>query len=405
MEAEELLFRFDSLYTDYYWDKDLTVFPADAEETGAGGFLFAWDRETGRFAEEPIEIPWYEETGSGNAFLVKSAQGNEETAGVYRINEETGAPVELRQWTLTKPDEADGEAAGHLCIRDCLEQVTLYDGEVKWNDIGRLENEKYYLDLLWRNLETFWDYAEETEVAAAKMTRDGEGSTSLDTMTYGSREELLADCGFLDAAPYYLYYDGFQNLELELYFDEKEEKGCGFVYSHRFNYELEEIVQCSGFIFEGVTAEEWEPEDTFSTLSYDGEQARKQDVLGYREIYEYTDDGKLSSYEARGIVYWYGEEDGNDEESSLLSMNYVYRNDGTLYRKEYHHHHALFATTFQSQYSDYDELGRLVFRYGYITHGSLDYYYIYEDEGEKPRYCISFDDGLGYVLPSMTVYR
>ena len=403
VEAEELLFRFDGLYSYYwYWYEDLEVFPADAEETGASGLLFPWDRDAERFREEPIKIPWYEEIKSQNAYLVKSTEGNGETIRVYRINEDTKVPVELRRWMLTKSDMYDEEATGHLWIWDCLEKVTLYDGEVKWNDIGRLENEKYDHDLLWWNLETFWSYTEDIEIPTAKMTLDEEGKASLETMAYGNREELLADCGFQNAEPFYQYYDSFENLELELYFDEEEERGCGFIYSHRFNYQLKEIVRCSGFIFEGVSVEEWEPEDTFSTLSYDGGYAGDKDILGYRELYEYTDDGKLSSYEARGIVYWYGEGGGED---SLLSMDYVYRNDGTLYRKEYHHHPALFSTTFQGQYSDYDEMGRLVCKIGYITHGYLDYYYIYKDEGKKPAYCIWFDDGMGYTLPTMIIYK
>lgn len=405
VEAEKLIFRFDGLYSYYGWSRDLEVFPADAKETGASGLLFPWYSGSERFEEEPIVIPWYEEVGSQNAYLVKSAESNGETIRVYRINAETGEPVELRRWMLTRSDVYDEEAIGHLRIWDCLEKVTLYDGEVEWNDIGRLKNEKYYKDLLQWNLETFWSYTEDTEIPTAKMTRDEEGKRSLETMTYGSREELLADCGFLNAEPFYQYYDSFQNLELELYFDAGEERGCGFLYSHNFNYELEEIVRCSGFVFEGVTSEEWEPEDTFSTFTWEGEDAGESDVLGYRESYEYTDDGKLSSFEARGIVYWYGEGGGNDQEESLLSMDYIYRNDGTLYRKEYHHHPALFATTFQSQYSDYDELGRLVCRISYITHGYYDYYYIYENEGEKASYCIWFDDGMGYTLPTMIVYR
>ena len=405
VDAEDLLFRFDSLYTYYGLNEDLEVFPANAEETGASGLLFPWDSEAKQFEEEPIEIPWYEKLGSGNAYQVKSTEDNEETISIYRINKESREPVELRRWMLTKPDADSGETTGHLCIWDCLEKVALYDGEVEWNDIGRLENEKYYQHLFRWTVKTFWPYTEDTEISTAKMTLDEEGKTSLVTMTYGSREELLGDCGFLGTEPFYRYYDSYQNLELELYFDEEAEKGCGFVYSYYFNYQLEKIVRCNGFIFEGVTVEEWEPEDTFSTLSYDGVYAGERDVLGYREIYEYTDDGKLSFFQASGIVYWYGDEDGKDEELSLLSMDYVYRNDGTLYHKEYHHLDALFSTAFQSQNSDYDELGRLVCKIGYITHGYLDYYYIYEDEGEKPSYCICFDDGPGYVLPTMTVYR
>ena len=403
VDAEELLFRFDDLYSYYWWwYKDLEVFPADAEETGASGLLFPWDRDAGRFREEPIEISWYEEIVSLNAYLVKSTEENRETISFYRINEETGVPVELRRWVLTGSDADSEETTGYLCIWDCLENVALYDGEVEWNDIGCLENEKYYQDLLRWNLKTFGSYTEDTGIPTAKMTLDEEGKESLETMTYESREELLAEHGLLDTEPFYRYYDSYQNLELELYFDKEEERGCGFVYSHRFNYNLEEIVRCSGFIFEGVSVEEWAPEDTFSTLSYDGRYAGDEDVLGYREIYEYTDDGKLSSFEARGVVYWYG---GDKEESSLLSVDYVYRNDGTLYRKEYHHHPALFSTTLQDQYNDYDEFGRLIRKICYITHGYLDYYYIYEDEGEKPDYCIWFDDGLGYVLPTMIVYR
>ena len=403
--AEALLFRFDRLYSYYGWHEDLEVFPENAEETGAHGLLFPWDNEAKRFREKPIEIPWYMETGPENAYLVKRMEDPGETLSVYRINVETEEPVELRRWMLTKPEADSGETRGHLRIWDCLEKVTRYDGEVEWNDIGHLENEKYYRDLFLWDLETLWSYTEEPEIPTTRIARDEEGKVNLDRVTYESREELLADCGFLEAEPFYRYYDNFQNLELEFYFDEEEKRGCGFLYSHRFNYQLEKVEQCSGFIFEGVTVEEWEAEDTFSTLTYDGAYAGDSEVLGYREIYAYTDDGKLSSFEAKGIVYWYGEDGGNEEESTLLSMNYVYRNDGTLYRKEYHHHPALFATTLQSQYSDYDELGRLVCRSGYITHGGLVYYYIYEDAGEKPDYCICFDIGMGYTLPTVTVYR
>ena len=116
MEAEELIFRFDGLYSYYGWDEDLEIFPADAEETGASGLLFPWDTAAKRFGEEPIEIPWYEEIGSRNAYLVKSTEGNGETIRVYRINEETRVPVELRRWMLTKSDMYDEE--GHRASVD-----------------------------------------------------------------------------------------------------------------------------------------------------------------------------------------------------------------------------------------------------------------------------------------------
>ena len=66
----------------------------------------------------------------------------------------------------------------------------------------------------------------------------------------------------------------------------------------------------------------------FPRLSYDGRDARRDNVSGYQENYVYTDDGRLSSYEARGTVVDYGED--GPWEDTLLSMDYVYRNDSTL---------------------------------------------------------------------------
>lgn len=400
--AKELVFRSDQLYHYYGYDHDLEVFPADAEETGAEGLLFPWDDETQRFSEEPIVIPWYEKRDLfDNAYLVQNREGDMRTSRIYRINEETREPVELRRWTLTEPYVYGEESVGHLQIWDNLENVELYDGEVKWDKWGEMVNDKYYQELFWRNLEHFWNYTKDTEIPTAVMWWDGEDD-HLETMSFGSREELLAEYGFTDEEPFYQYYDRFQNLILELYFDEQTGQGCGFHYSHNFNYQLEEIESVWGFAFNYVSEEEWVPADTFSTLTYDGQDARRSNVSGYQEIYSYTDDGKLSSFEARGTIMDYGEE---REESSLLSMDYFYRNDGTLFIKDYSHHHILFGSTYGGQASYYDELGRLSYQNSYVTHGSYLYYYIYEDDEEQLSYCLFLDDGMGYVLPTMIAYK
>ncbi|RKI82856.1 hypothetical protein D7V83_09510 [bacterium 0.1xD8-71] len=38
----------------YGYDKDLIVYPAGAQETGAEGLLYAWDMENRKFVEEPV---------------------------------------------------------------------------------------------------------------------------------------------------------------------------------------------------------------------------------------------------------------------------------------------------------------------------------------------------------------
>ena len=398
IEAEKLVFRFDQLY-DYR--TALAVFPEEAQTSGEGGLLFVWDSEKEGFQEEPIAIPWYEKVNSNYTFLVTDQQGNTETTTICCINRGTGQIVELRSRTWSKDSEMS--ETGKLIIRDCLEDKVLYDGEV---DLGELLNNSYYEELFSGELHWPWDISAEAEIPVARIISNGENDWHFETQTYESREALLVDCGFQGAEPFYQYYDRLQNLEMELYLDESTGSGCGFQYSYGFNYELEKIVQCKGFVFDRIKTGEWE-DDTFSLLVYDGIDAReRRDVTQVN--YSYTADGKMLSYEVRGIteltrVKWEIGEDCPDD--PLLSMTWVYRSDGTLYRKDYSHDSLTFSTSCQSQRICYDELGRPAYRYEYITHGSFDYYYIYDGEKTQPKYRLSLDQDGGYAMPSMIVYR
>lgn len=401
IEAEELIFRFDGSLHYYNHHDDFEIFPADAEETGADGLLFYWDDEAERFFEEPIVIPWYEELDVAyRAYLLKSVDGNVETESLCRFSEGTKELVELRRLVLTYPAK-EGEA-GYLQIENCVEQVTLYDGEVEINGLGEPVNNKYYQLLFSMNLETFWDYKADEEISVFNWNWDGERD-HYEILTYADREAFLTEFGFAGEEPFYEYYDTQQDLLMELWFDERTGRGCGLFYRCGFNYEAQEIMRSYGFAFDHVKEEKWEPEDTYSTLSYYGTDAKSPNVSGYQEIYAYTDDGKLSSFEARGTITDYGE-GGERWEDSLLFMDYYYRDDGTLFFKRYEHHHILFGSTYQGQSSYYDEQERPVYRVCYITSGSVEYFYIYEGDGEEPAYCLSLDCG-GGVHPAMILYK
>lgn len=398
LEADELIFRYDSIYN---YREDLAVFPADAAAEHTEGLLFEWDYSEHRFVEEPIVIPWYEKAG-GYTFLVTDNKDNVETHTIYCINQKNRQPIELRTWTLSRSENEEDTAK--LYIWDCLEEAVIYDGKVRFNKIGQLVNDDYYQDMFWKDMNRPWDITADTEIPTVKYGEDGK--IGFETMTYESREALLADCGFQGAEPFYQYYDRFQNLELELYFDENEEKCCGFGYSHGFNYDLEKVVSCYGFIYEGVNIRKWE-DDSFSILTCDGIDARNHKDIT-QVIYEYTDDAKLSSYEVRGITElteaaWYEGIEVSDD--MLLSIEWVYYNDGTLYRKYYYHNSMEFSTFDQSQHIYYDEMGRPVYRYEYITHGHIDNYYIYDGENDKPGYCILLDWNGGYAVPLMIAYK
>lgn len=164
---EELVFRFDRLFPLYYYEADLIVFPADAQETGAEGLCYSWNHEEKKFMEEPVSIPWYQEDSvKGQAFMTVTAEENGETNTIYRINEGSGKVVELRKWTLRKKEETGEEI---LHIWDCLERHDLYYGKVERNDLGNLVNDKYYQYLFWGNLKGFWSWENDSEIETEKV--------------------------------------------------------------------------------------------------------------------------------------------------------------------------------------------------------------------------------------------
>lgn len=394
IEADSLKFRFGELYT----YADLAVFPEDAQTAGAEGLLFLWDHETDRFVKEPIAIPWYNQGYGDGTFLVTDQQENTEERTLCYISRGAGQMVELRKWTLTK---------GKLRIWDCLEKMTLYNGDVEWDENGELANEEYYEDLFSQRLKRPWDVSAYEGIPTAIVRSDGEDDWSFETKDYESREELLTDCDFLDAEPFYQYYDRMHNLELELYLDEKAGRGCGFCYSYEYNNALEKIVQCYGFSFEGINSTVWK-DDTYSVLAGEGEDAGE--LEGVTQVnYGYTDDGKLSSYEVKGITGLLdaAREEGIEtpEDDIVVSMTWVYRGDETLYCKYYHHDPMTFGTWGQNRHIYYDEMGRPVYRYEYITHGSYESYYIYSGKAKRPKYGLRLDRNGGYLIPEMVRYR
>lgn len=381
--TEEVVFRFDTFF-DHYYNKDMVVYPADAQETGADGLCYQWDSGKQRFVEEPVAIPWYQE-GSlrDEAFLVCGVEGdraeeNVETKAIYRINERTRELVELRRWTV-RGDAETGEES--LCIRDCLEEQDIYTGNVTRYDTGELKNEKYYQYLFWEGLKKFWN--------------DGDSpiwiyNEYLELEEYEDKEAFLAVYGFAAAEPFYEYYDRFHNLTMELYFDPQAGRGCGIRYYYGFNDKLEKRATRDGFAFEEVETGIWEPQDGFSKRTVFGDDVSKS-ASGYREIYEYTDDGGLSFFEARGMDLV----DRAPMEVSLLSMDYIYRDDGTLYHREYQHYQKFFGSASQTKSGDYDERGRLIYQESYITHGAADAYYLYEGDHMEPQYHLILDWGGG----------
>lgn len=221
---------------------------------------------------------------------------------------------------------------------------------------------------------------------------------------YESRQALLADWSFAEEEPFYQYFDQEGKLLLELYLNEETMNGCGIRYFAGSSAEAEEQLQeMQAFTIDGAIVDTWMAEDAFSVKSYDGNDG-KESVSDYGEHYEYTEDGRLSSYRSWGTIDWLGDPE-EENVMDILEIEYSYREDGTLEHRSYAHNSFLFGTSFCTMDSDYDEMERLVYETSYITHGTYEKYFIYKDNGDEPAYSLELDNNLGYSIPVLIKYE
>jgi hypothetical protein len=331
----------------------------------------------------------------GKSALITEYNHTDQVKRLYQVNEPKGCMEETRWWKLQKE-------TGQLEIWDALENQSIFEGPVSLDETGNLVNEKYYDRLLWEGLCQLWDYTEETTIRTWV-----DSSRTKDPMReYESQEAFLSEAGFENTVPMYQHYDRYHNLRLELYMDESAEQLCGLVYCYYFNSNREKCVDRYGFTIDDVGERDWEEDTVFSLKSVYGTDGADA-VEDFEETVEYTEAGNPDFNKSQGLMEHRRDEDGALELApvSVLELDYVYRDDGTLYCRDYTHNPSIFGTTLCSLESYYDERGRVVYESGYITHGQLEYFYIYEDEGEKPEYLLTVDYGGGYAIPTMERYR
>lgn len=434
---EEILrFSYDDL--NYDGHEDLQIFPLDemhpldagagsagwqllsaTEETSFLGLCFVfnyiWEHENNKysisFAEDAIEIPAHYENG-WRGMLVSEENEDYLEKTIYQANTEKGKCLILRQWILHKPSKV-------LKIWDWLEERNLFEGKISLDENWEPENPEYYDTLFWDKLPVLRSYSANSTIntwiggenygksadyqnaerfeAMQKIMWGHDGRTA----KYPNRQTLLEDFGFWETEPFYEYYNTSGNLQLELYFDSVTEKGCGIRYEYYYTSDLEKEVSMYGFIFDSTYKFQWEEEDAFSTKSWEGTDG-SDSVNEYEEQIEYRQNGKPDYYKSQGIIDWISEE---EELQPLIEIDWVYRDDGTLYYRDYEHNSFVFGTGCGYIWKYYDEAERPLFERSYITHGSVENYYIYQNAGKKPAYCLNLDDNLGYHIPVMCRYE
>lgn len=218
---------------------------------------------------------------------------------------------------------------------------------------------------------------------------------------YPDTESFLQDFGFAGQDPFYEYYDPDGSLRMSFYYNEQTEEGCGLRYYDGAS-DMFVTAGTYGFTFQGAATKEWDSRKTgeymVDPVEYREDVAEK--VKDYTENAEYDDDGRISHFDAQGIVT----EVGDTTPSDIWRIDFTYHENGQLQKIDYRHTTYLFGTYSSKLKSYFDEQGRLMYEDVYVTHGSMDYYYIYNGNGETPKYCLLLDFMHGTWIPEFTIY-
>ena len=221
---------------------------------------------------------------------------------------------------------------------------------------------------------------------------------------YTDKESFLSEYGFDGQEPYYEYFTEDGTLQLELYYDAFFGVGCGLW------YDPGEDPKPEGFLFNGSRNYSYYRDfansggaeaDPYSLLPFDGSDVR-DGVEDYEESVTQREDGRPVSYVARGWVTYLTDE---KETAEILQIDWSYREDGTLRERDYWHNSMVLGTWYSSRQSYYDEQERLVHEHCYVTHGSVDHYYIYSGESETPVYCLIIDHNLNLLCAELLEYH
>ncbi len=216
------------------------------------------------------------------------------------------------------------------------------------------------------------------------------------TTYYVNEDALLSAYGFEGEDPFFQYFDEADRIYMEFYWDEQRDIGCGLRYLY---YEEPDKTEIYGFGFSGHTESTWD-RDMYATVSVYGDTGESS-VDNYEEHIEYTLDGKIDCYTSTGVM----DVEKEPEEVDVLKIDFEYHDNGKIAYRDYYHNVWIFGTWYGTLQSYFDEKGRLYYEYAYITHGCLEYFYIYTVETDKPTYCLCLDSFGWSSVNEFTIYQ
>lgn len=340
-------------------------------ENGRRNLLFFPDKgETGRFLEWDNGHLTERETKINAGLLLAEETETELIKEKYKTQEDGITLERKRSFTLRKD-------TGELRVWDDIAGECLFETTAELNRDGNPVNQDYY-NFLFRNAP--YDQSDDYD---PKVYMDLEyENEEWHEVSYESKEAFLAEYGVENSTPRYQSCDRYGNPRLELYEDQSGEQFCGIIYRKYYvTNKKEKWAKMYGFTIskEKTEKEKWS-DNTYSIMSKIG----PDDEKGYEETIEYTEDEKPIHFESRGLAEVKNGSSIEEELIPLMEVDYIYRDDGTLFYRGYWHTTYLYMTNDHVLSSFYDEKERVVYEDGYITSGDLEYYYVYEGDGNIP---------------------
>ncbi len=207
---------------------------------------------------------------------------------------------------------------------------------------------------------------------------------------YPSETDFAAANGFGGTEPFFTYSLPDGQKRLTLYYDETAQRGCGIRYYER-DPSTFATTGMYGFVFEGLqeSQENGILEDYLKPLAVDGTNGSGE-AEDFKENTEYDVQGRITHYDATGILTDLVE--NNPEPGTVLWIDYEYYDNGNLKSRFYRHNGYIFGTWYTTWDCYFDRQGRIEHEDIYVTHGSWDIYYIYEDDTKEPAYILKLDN-------------
>ncbi|MBD5483408.1 MAG: hypothetical protein HDR15_12940 [Lachnospiraceae bacterium] len=299
--------------------------------------------------------------------------GNYRRTSLYTVLQDTGEIVRFRSMFFWLED-------GIVEIWDEMQDELIFASKAVLKEDGEPENGDYYDHILRHG-----GWSEIPCDVFGKIIYAGE-DYSLHGVEYAGKEEFLEAMGFAGEEPFYACDgDMWGHSALELYYDEYSGRGCGLSYVYNMSYEGELMPEAVyGWSFDHVGHDEFVHDPYLLEMIGGGTGKSFQD---YTETYQYRTDGRLRRFLTEGMM----DHESGAAMTTLLELRYEYRDDGSLAVRYYHHNHLVRSSTDMIINSYYDGLERLMYEYHYVTHGSVEHYYIYRNGSSRPAYCLILD--------------